>query len=86
MTTSHDEEVKNFVLQEAPQDTHEPREVFTQLAADLGLIRPNDKVDQNMVDFASALVERCAVTVDGYADARNDTSAAERIRSVLGQA
>lgn len=72
-------------LDEDEPDTFEPVEVFTQLAVDHGLIRPGDKLDQMVVDFAFALVERCAAVGDGYFDARNDTNAGENIRAVYGE-
>ena len=87
MQYNHDEaNVIPFPKQERPQDTHEPLEVFAQLAADVGLIRPDDKLDQNMVDFAFAIVAKCASIGDEYPDHQNDGSAGEHIRAILGEA
>lgn len=85
MNPDNDEEIIPFLLQEAPPETYEPMEVFAQLAADCGLIRPGDKLDQNMMDFAFALVRRCANIADGYREVRSDSGGGKHIRSILGE-
>jgi hypothetical protein len=74
----------HYVRSEDPQ-TLEPREVFTQLAVDLGLIRSGDKLDQSMFDFAAAVVEKCAKVADCYLDCRAETLIGEHIRTIYGK-
>ncbi|VTU36197.1 hypothetical protein [Variovorax sp. PBL-E5] len=47
----------------APRD---PRAAFYAVAVRVGLIREGDPLDQNLVDFASGIVELCASIGDGY--------------------
>ncbi len=48
-----------------------------------GLVRPGDKLDQNLIHFASALVDRCASIGDGYGDGEAGGNAGEHIRAEL---
>ncbi|MBC7392343.1 MAG: hypothetical protein H7340_03340 [Variovorax sp.] len=57
----------------------DPREVFTALAVQHGLIRPVDKLDRNMIDFATAVVDLCATNGDRYGDV--DCNAGDHIRA-----
>lgn len=57
---------------------------FVKAAAAAGLIRPRDPLDQNVVDFAHLVVERCASLVDRYQDPETDCLAGEELRAVLG--
>lgn len=64
--------------------TRDPVALFRKDAEAAGLIRPGDPIDQNMVDFAYRIVERCASIGDGYDDPAEDTSAGAHIRALLG--
>lgn len=57
------------------------RAAFTELAVEHGLIRPGDKLDQNVVDFAMSIVELCASIGDDYGDDSCGGNAGERIRA-----
>lgn len=70
------------VSQERAPETAEPIEVSTRLAAEHGLIRPGDKLDQIMVDMMAALVGLCANIGDAYGDADVGGNAGEHIRAV----
>jgi hypothetical protein len=61
----------------------DPIGVYTELAVQAGLARPGDKLDQNLIDFASALVDRCAIIGDGYGDGEAGGNAGEHIRAEL---
>lgn len=61
----------------------DPIGVYTELAVQAGLVRPGDKLDQNLIDFASALVERCASIGDAYTLPDNEACAGEHIRAEL---
>lgn len=74
----------HYVRSELPK-TREPREVFTEVAIDVGLIRQGDKLDQSMFDFAAAVVEKCATVADCYFDNRHETLVGEHIRTVYGK-
>jgi hypothetical protein len=45
---------------------HDPVAQFTALAVEHGLIRDGDRLDQNMIDFATGVVSLCAAVADGY--------------------
>ncbi|MDN4590255.1 hypothetical protein DBA29_17330 [Xenophilus aerolatus] len=62
----------------APAD---PIGVYTELAVQTGLVRPGDKLDQNLIDFAAALVDRCARVGDRYGDGEAGGNAGEHIRA-----
>lgn len=64
----------------APAD---PIGVYTELAVQAGLVRPGDGLDQNLVDFAAAIVSRCAGIGDGYGDGEAGGNAGEHIRAEL---
>lgn len=57
--------------------------LYTELAVDAGLIREGDKLDQAQIDFATALVERCACLGDWYSRHDDDGNAGEHIRAEL---
>lgn len=59
----------------------DPRAVFTRLAVKHGLIRDGDKLDQNLVDFATDIVGACADIGDQYGD--DDANAGAHIRAEL---
>ena len=68
--------------QEPAPDTSEPIEVYTALAAKHGLIRPGDKLDQNMIEMLAEMVGLCATIGDGYGDGEAGGNAGEHIRAV----
>jgi len=61
----------------------DPLGAFTTLAAENGLIKAGDKLDQNLVDFAYGVVALCARIGDGYGDP-DFQNAGEHIRAVYG--
>nr|WP_214702707.1 hypothetical protein [Variovorax paradoxus] len=65
---------------------HDPVARFTAAAVDVGLIRPGDKLDRNMVELCLQVVEMAAAIGDGYpaAGCPEDTAGAH-IRAELAQ-
>jgi len=63
----------------APRD---PVAEFRIAAEESGLILHGDPIDQNLLDFAYRIVERCACVAESFSD--HDESAADAIRSELG--
>lgn len=61
----------------------DPEAEFTELAAELGIIKPGDKLDQVQLDFAHGVAELCAAIGDRYGDP-SDGNAGEHIRAVYG--
>jgi hypothetical protein len=61
----------------------DPLGAFTALAAEHGIIKAGDKLDQNLVDFAYEVVALCAKIGDGYGDP-DFRNAGEHIRAVYG--
>ena len=59
----------------------DPRALFTQLAVKHGLIREGDKLEQNLINFATDIVGACADIADGYGD--DDANAGAHIRAEL---
>ncbi len=57
--------------------------VFTSLAVKNDLIRDGDKLDQNMIDFATDIVGACADIGDAYGDSEMGGNAGEHIRAEL---
>lgn len=51
-------------------DARDPIERFTAAAAAVGLIRPGDELDRNLIDLCLCVVEMAARIGDGYAVAR----------------
>jgi len=45
---------------------HDPVAKFTALAVQFGIVRPGDKLDQHMLDFAAGVVSLCAGIADEY--------------------
>jgi len=63
--------------------TREPEAQFAALAAELGIIKPGDKLDQMQIDFAFGVAELCAAIGDRYGDP-SDGNAGEHIRALYG--
>ena len=61
----------------------EPEAQFAALAAELGIIKPGDRLDQVQIDFAYAVAELCAAVGDRYGDP-SDGNAGEHIRALYG--
>ncbi|MES2251528.1 MAG: hypothetical protein V4645_29960 [Pseudomonadota bacterium] len=61
----------------------DPVNIFTALAAEKGLIKPGDKLDQRMLDYAYGIVGLCAKVGDGYGDPARAT-AGHHLRAVYG--
>ena len=61
----------------------DPEVVFASLAAELGIIKAGDKLDQMQIDFAFGVAELCASIGDRYGDPC-DGNAGEHIRAVYG--
>ena len=59
------------------------RAEFVNAAVNAGLIRPGDPLDQNVIDFAHAVVELCAGIGDRYKD-EEGCRAGDEIRAVYG--
>lgn len=51
--------------------THKPRVLFAAAAARVGLIRPDDPLDQNLFDYALEIVTLATRTADRYANPSN---------------
>ena len=56
---------------------------FALAASQCGLIRPGDKLDRNLNEFALNVVEMCASIGDQCFDHRTYISAGEQIRAEL---
>ena len=63
--------------------SRDPLREFRIAAEASGAIRKGDPMDQTLIDFAYAIVERCACTAEPFVD-DHDHSAAEAIRAELG--
>ena len=61
----------------------EPEAQFAALAAELGIIKPGDRLDQVQIDFAFGVAELCAAVGDRYGDP-SDGNAGEHIRALYG--
>ncbi|MDM0015759.1 hypothetical protein QTH87_25190 [Variovorax sp. J22P168] len=58
---------------------------LTGLAVAAGVIHIGDELDQNAVDFANNVVDRCASIVEPFWDGEAGSNAAEHIRAELGR-
>ena len=58
-------------------------DVYAELAERVGLIREGDNLDQTLIDFAMALVQRCAGLGDWYTRDDDEGNAGEHIRAEL---
>lgn len=78
---------ENKSTQHQVEPTEATRDPVAQFRADaeaVGLIRPGDPLDQNVIDFAFRVVERCASIGDRYSAAGEEANAGEHIRAALG--
>ncbi len=66
-----------------PVGATEPRARFAKLAEKVGLIRPGDSIDQNLVDFAFEVVGLCATIADACGDEDCGGNAGAHIRAEL---
>ena len=56
---------------------------YTTLAAELGIIKPGDKLDEILMEFAYGVAAKCAAIGDQYGDP-SDGNAGDHIRSLYG--
>ena len=68
---------------EPEEQDRDPEAAFTDLAAELGIIKRGDRLDDVQVEFAYGVVERCAAIGDRYGDP-SDGNAGDHIRAVYG--
>ena len=68
---------------EPEQLVRDPEANFTALAAELGLIKAGDRLDQMHTAFAHGIAELCAAVGDGYGDSAS-VSAGQHIRALYG--
>jgi len=61
----------------------DPEAAFTDLAAELGIIKRGDRLDDVQMEFAYGVVELCAAIGDHYGD-RSHANAGEHIRALYG--
>ena len=62
-----------------------PLELFSRAAVEVGLIRPGDPLDQNLVDYAQLVVRMCAAIGDNYLQPESPKeTVGDRIRADLG--
>ena len=68
---------------EPEEQDRDPEAAFTDLAAELGIIKRGDRLDDKQMDFAYGVVELCAAIGDRYGDP-SDGNAGDHIRAVYG--
>lgn len=51
---------------QAQDGLHDPVAKFAALAVQFGVIRPGDKLDQNVIDLCAGVVSLCAGVADDY--------------------
>jgi len=76
---------KDELDDDQPPAPRDPRALFARLAAERGLIRPGDPLDQNLRELCFDVVEACAKIGDGYGDPEAGGNAGEHIRYELGE-
>ena len=72
------------IQRESDASLRDPVARFRADAESAGLIRKGDPLDQNVIDFAYRVVERCASIGDRYSAAGEEANAGEHIRAELG--
>jgi hypothetical protein len=77
-----------YVSEDEDEEPVGPRhalELFREAAVEVGLIRPGDPLDQNVVDFARLIVEMCAAIGDNYLqpESAHGITVGDRIRGEL---
>ena len=70
---------------ELDEPLRDPIAKFTDLAAELGIIKRGDRLDDVQIEFAHGVAELCAAIGDRYGDP-SDGNAGEHIRAVYGPA
>lgn len=72
-------------IQFDPNDfVRDPVALYRVDAEAVGLIRKGDPLDQNVIDFAYRVVERCASIGDRYSADGEEANAGEHIRAAMG--
>lgn len=76
--------LKHFNSYPEPEDrVRDPVAAFTDLAADLGIIKRGDRLDEVQMEFAYGVVGLCATVGDAYGD-KAYGNAGDHIRSLYG--
>jgi hypothetical protein len=70
---------------EPEQLVRDPATSLTALAAEVGIIKPGERLDQMHIDFAYGIAELCAAVGDGYGDSAS-ANAGRHIRALYGPA
>lgn len=79
--TSTDRDDDDSVIAE---DSRDPIARFTEAAVDLGLIRPGDALDRNMIDLCQRVVEMAAAIGDRHRiHGLIEDTVGDRIRAAL---
>lgn len=68
---------------EPEQLVRDPETNFTSLAAEVGIIKPGERLDQMHIEFAHGIAELCAAVGDGYGDSAS-ANAGRHIRALYG--
>ena len=68
---------------EPEQLVRDPEANFTALAAEVGIIKPGERLDQMHIEFAHGIAELCAAVGDGYGDSAS-ANAGRHIRALYG--
>ena len=76
--------LKHFNSYPEPEDrVRDPEGAFAELAAELGIIKRGDRLDDVQMEFAYGVVDLCAAIGDRYGD-KAYGNAGDHIRSVYG--
>lgn len=67
-----------------PVGPSNPLDLFSRSAAEVGLIRPGDPLDQDLVEYAKLIVRMCAAIGDNYLQPESpQETVGDRIRADL---
>jgi|KBSMisStandDraft_5_1062788.scaffolds.fasta_scaffold2608727_1 hypothetical protein len=76
-----------YVIEDEERDPvgpSNPLELFSRAAAEVGLIRVGDPLDQNLVEYAKLVVRMCAAIGDNYMQPESpEETVGDRIRADL---
>ncbi len=76
-----------YVIEDEERDPvgpSNPLELFSRAAAEVGLIRAGDPLDQNLVEYAKLVVQMCAAIGDNYLQPESpEETVGDRIRADL---